>query len=326
MANRKVSDESLKSIADAIRNTTGSEDLINFPDGFISVITDIAKAIKWEDTFVSGLINEHEYENSRVTRVGGKMFLSGYTSVSFPNVTDIQAYTFKTDSNVNGDLINANFPKCKQIEFGAFYNQRLNGVLDFSSVEKIYDEAFRYCNFSNIQLPNVKYIGNYAFCDCKNLSNIDLQLTTTIGSCAFYECSNLESINIPEVITIKDSCFSRCSKLKNIDLPKVESIERDSFEVCKSLTKADLKSVKKICYGSFYNCAVLETLIIRTNSICTLLDTNALTRTKIDSGTGYIYVPRSLIEDYKVATNWATYANQFRAIEDYPEICGGETV
>jgi len=36
---------------------------------------------------------------------------------------------------------------------------------------------------------------------------------------------------------------------------------------------------------------------------------------------GYIYVPKELIEDYKKATNWTTYANHFRAIEDYPEIC-----
>jgi hypothetical protein len=35
---------------------------------------------------------------------------------------------------------------------------------------------------------------------------------------------------------------------------------------------------------------------------------------------GYIYVPKALIEDYKVATNWSTFADQFRAIEDYPEM------
>ena len=40
-------------------------------------------------------------------------------------------------------------------------------------------------------------------------------------------------------------------------------------------------------------------------------------------GTGYVYVPASLIETYKTATNWSAFANQFRAIEDYPEICGG---
>lgn len=44
--------------------------------------------------------------------------------------------------------------------------------------------------------------------------------------------------------------------------------------------------------------------------------------TAIASATGYIYVPQSLVDQYKAATNWATYANQIRAIEDYPEITG----
>ena len=41
----------------------------------------------------------------------------------------------------------------------------------------------------------------------------------------------------------------------------------------------------------------------------------------VESGTGYIYVPQATIEGFKSATNWSTYADQFRAIEDYPDIC-----
>jgi N-acyl-D-aspartate/D-glutamate deacylase len=32
---------------------------------------------------------------------------------------------------------------------------------------------------------------------------------------------------------------------------------------------------------------------------------------------GYVYVPRALVNAYKTATNWSTYANYIRAIEDY---------
>ena len=39
--------------------------------------------------------------------------------------------------------------------------------------------------------------------------------------------------------------------------------------------------------------------------------------------TGYIYVPRALVNSYKAATNWSTFASQIRAIEDYPDITGG---
>ena len=38
------------------------------------------------------------------------------------------------------------------------------------------------------------------------------------------------------------------------------------------------------------------------------------------------YVPTSLVDTYKSATNWSTYAEQIRAIEDYPEITGGATI
>ena len=37
------------------------------------------------------------------------------------------------------------------------------------------------------------------------------------------------------------------------------------------------------------------------------------------------YVPASLRDQYTKATNWSIYANQFRAIEDDPEICGEVT-
>ena len=50
-----------------------------------------------------------------------------------------------------------------------------------------------------------------------------------------------------------------------------------------------------------------------------------LSYTKISSDSGYIYVPAALVDSYKAAANWQNYADQIRAIEDYPEITGGES-
>ena len=64
--------------------------------------------------------------------------------------------------------------------------------------------------------------------------------------------------------------------------------------------------------GPFANCNNLETLILRSNSVVSTSSdmSGLLSTTKIKSGgTGYIYVPSALIEDYKVATNWATVAS-----------------
>jgi hypothetical protein len=75
--------------------------------------------------------------------------------------------------------------------------------------------------------------------------------------------------------------------------------------------------------------------------MCTLANTSAFSNCNHFHGTvnsqynpdglkdGYIYVPKALLSDedetmdYRRATNWSTFASQFRAIEDYPEICGG---
>lgn len=68
---------------------------------------------------------------------------------------------------------------------------------------------------------------------------------------------------------------------------------------------------------SFYYCTNLKVLILRSASVVTLANTNALIATAISGKKGYIYVPRDLVDEYKAASNWVTYASQFRALEDY---------
>lgn len=95
-------------------------------------------------------------------------------------------------------------------------------------------------------------------------------------------------------------------------------IGTSAFNECNSLTTIDLPLVTSIGTSAFYSCVKLNALILRIlDSICRLSNVNAFAGTPIASGTGYIYVPSALIEDYKVATNWSTFAAQFRALEDY---------
>ena len=77
-----------------------------------------------------------------------------------------------------------------------------------------------------------------------------------------------------------------------------------------------------IQHSTFYGNKKLVTLIIRTQAVAKLNATSAFRDTLIASGTGYVYVPSALVDSYKAATNWSTYANQIRAIEDYPDITG----
>lgn len=72
----------------------------------------------------------------------------------------------------------------------------------------------------------------------------------------------------------------------------------------------------------FAKCTELVTLILRSETLVPLASVTVFTQTPMASGTGYIYVPSDLVDSYKSATNWSAYADQIRAIEDYPEITG----
>ena len=93
----------------------------------------------------------------------------------------------------------------------------------------------------------------------------------------------------------------------------------------RSITEIQDNYTKSIGEYAFASCYALTTLILCSGAMATLGDTSAFSSTPISSGTGYIYVPAALVDSYKAASNWSTYSNQIRAIEDYPEICGGET-
>ena len=126
---------------------------------------------------------------------------------------------------------------------------------------------------------------------------------TTVGAYAFQNCSGLTSVSFPNVTSIGDYAFNAAHKLAKVDLPKVTSIGQHGFSAANAL----------------------ETLILRnTEKVCSL-GSDAVSYTKISSDSGYIYVPAALVDSYKTAANWQNYADQIRAIEDYPEITGGES-
>ena len=102
---------------------------------------------------------------------------------------------------------------------------------------------------------------------------------------------------------------------KSNDLAK-QIIER-------TITRIDDESIVNIGTYAFAGCESLSVVILRSTTMATLENANAFESTPIADGTGYIYVPAELVDGYK--ENWSTYADQIRAIEDYPDICETET-
>ena len=105
---------------------------------------------------------------------------------------------------------------------------------------------------------------------------------------------------------------------------RVTTIGDFAFAYNTALTWVSFPAVTSIGASAFEGCSKLTAVILGAESVVTLANVSAFTGTPIASGTGYIYVPAALVDSYKADSVWATYAAQLRAIEDYPEICGGE--
>lgn len=105
--------------------------------------------------------------------------------------------------------------------------------------------------------------------------------------------------------------------ITEISSSSATSIGDSAFDSCSALTTADFPVAATIGDSAFASCSKLKSLLLRGNNVCTLSGTNTFSSTPISSGTGYIYVPSSLIKQYKAATNWSAYSAQFRALEDY---------
>lgn len=166
----------------------------------------------------------------------------------------------------------------------------------------------------------VTSIGNQAFMNAASLKSISFPNAKSAGLSSFNACTSLTDVDLPLLESITTQTFYGCNALERLNLPKLKTASTQSMRNCKNLAVVDLEVCTSISALCFDSCPALECLIIRTPSLCKLAATSALTNTPIASGTGYVYVPASLVDSYKSASNWSAYAAQIRAIEDYPEI------
>lgn len=223
-------------------------------------------------------------------------------------------------ANGNSELIITDAGESSVNEINSLITRSINGAYTNDKVTQIGQYAFANCKeLTEVNFPNVTDIGLDGFYGCTKLKTISFPLCQVAGGSSFYGCSNLEAVSLPLCHTLgtgsSGSVFWGCSKLSQVSLPLVTTIMSFTFRDT-VIQKIDFLSVNNIKSYAFIYARQLDTLILRNSSVCTLEDTNAFNNTKIAAGTGYIYVPDNLVDSYKTATNWVTFANQIKPISE----------
>lgn len=196
----------------------------------------------------------------------------------------------------------------------AIITRSISGAYSNDRITTVGACAFLGCQtLTAIDLPNVTQVKRSAFDTCSRLQTINLPKATEFDRGVFYN-SAIQQADFPLLTTIGDGCFNMAKNLTSANLPLVTALPADAFRNS-TIRTADFAAVTNINRTAFTDCTSLETLIIRTPSVCVISDISvALRGSKIAAGTGYIYVPDNLVDSYKAATNWVALANQIKPI------------
>lgn len=168
-------------------------------------------------------------------------------------------------------------------------------------------------------LADITTIGNYAFCECKNLSSITLpDSITTIGKYAFKSCP-LRTISFPDGLTSLGSyAFSGCmyfNENTNIVIPSgITTIEDFTFYYS-SIESVVLPNVSTINSQAFGSCTRLKSMTLKYDGVVTAQNYFLGYSTSIKN----IYVPAKHLASYKTATYWSDYADRIKPYDAYVE-------
>lgn len=173
---------------------------------------------------------------------------------------------------------------------------------------------------THVYNATVTEIAYAIFSGYSTLESVDFPNATTLYNGLFGNCTGLKSISIPKVTAIPDRAFIYCTSLQEIYLPSLTgAIGYEAFRHCESLSKANLYSVSEITADAFSYCLSLVCVIVENETIPEWNGGNPFRYTPIASGTGYIYVPDDLVDSYKAADGWSTYAEQIKGLSELPE-------
>lgn len=292
-------------------------------------IINLPAAITIGDTAFSTCKSLTAIELPNAISIGNRVFnnCSSLTTIELPKIESIGDYAFYDCTSLSS-LIIRNTSQVATIGERSFDNTLIASGSGYIYVPDELLEAYKSApNWSEYadQIRPLHDITNTVKLVKRTLSGDYSDNTIEIiGKYAFAKCVDLENVTFYAAETISDYAFRDCLQLKTAVFHAAKTLGSSIFSGCSSLTTVAFYNPVAISHNIFYSCQKLDTLILYGSDQISTISSSVLNNTLIASGVGYIYVPSALINEYIANSNWSKYSAQFRAIEDYPEICGGD--
>lgn len=187
----------------------------------------------------------------------------------------------------------------------------LTGDYTNDRVTKVGNGAFIGLTLRRLSLPNVTAVEEKGL--GATATEIELQSLPELYYRAFMG-GDIDVVKVPSVVRLTHYQALFLDKKINRMIFNCVNLETSGNPLESTWNKVvtfdfhRLKSLPVIPGGS------TRTVIIRTPEVCALQTAPGTTAVNV-------YVPASLVDSYKLETNWSAMADQIFAIEDHPDIC-----
>jgi hypothetical protein len=231
---------------------------------------------------ILGIVGEFRggIDTSDATATGDDILLGKTAYVGEEKIEGtIETYDYSTSNEVKPEI-----DRLLQGEIVEYYNDR---------VTSLRSGMFSNLNITSVDFPNLKTINTSCFANAKNLTNVNIPNATSIFNSAFQGCSGLKTMYLPKVVRLYPGVFSNSNYLELVYTRDLKNLDAQTFS----------------------NCSRLKTLIIDSNTVPVLQNSNAF----YNVTSVVIYVKDGMIDSFKSASNWSGLSFEYKPISDLPQ-------